>query len=138
MSVPGNKPTKMPTRQGRSQHTPKATDFGIGMRPWTGRAFVVSGTKADGTAVVGRTLANCSFVPGAHGQHRVVGLDVSVGQVRTFVLSRVSSIGLRVGGPRFTGADVIATMDAGLADADEIVETAVEPVADDADVAVAS
>lgn len=103
-------PTEVPHRRWPNS-TPPATDYGVGMLPLTGRTLLIAGSKADGTPYV-RTLANCSFVPGkGKAEHRIEGLDISVGEVRSFRLRLIETVRLRVGGPPILGADLVATME---------------------------
>lgn len=102
--------TKVPHRRWPGSNPP-ATDWHVGCLPLTGRTVVVSGTKVNGE-VFARTLSNVSFVPGRLGQHTVVGLDVSLGEVRTFRLATVRTLALLTNGNVvFRGVDLVATID---------------------------
>lgn len=88
-----------------------ATDHDVGMRPLTGRTVTITGRKVNGERYI-RTLSNCSYVPGrGMGFHRIEGLDIATGTVKTFRLIDVETLQLRLGGPVLKGADLVATID---------------------------
>lgn len=70
-------------RRGPSPHGPLhlATDHLLEptLSVLSGSDVVLSGTKSDGTAFSGRTLANVSFRPSGHGAIHVIGMDPEAG-----------------------------------------------------------